>query len=294
VDTNVFGYFIAVERYGSYARAARDLGISPQGLSSAIRRLETELGVPLVDTRLGHISLTKYGRYFLEGARRMDGDFREMRQGLEAMATHDANIVEVGCALGIIGYLGEDVIERFNATSNAQALLTDELPDAECERRLLDGSYDVCLMTSPVSIDGLIAVPIVCDYQFLWVSTRNPLSRKDELSVTDLDGQTVVTLREGYKSTPAFLQLCDDVGVEVEMRYTSEMMRVYELARAARGLGLTCRNHVEATSDSSATVGIPFKSLPWGICACYLREKPLSAAAASFVDFLKTLRRKYS
>jgi DNA-binding transcriptional LysR family regulator len=193
----------------------------------------------------------------------------------------------------MLGYLGENIIDQYNRRSDAQVLLTDELPDMVCEQHLLQGDYDVCLTTSPVSDPGIIAVPIVRDYQFFWVNRRNPLSGLDRIEPRDLDGQTVCTLREDYKSTPIFLRLCDEAGVKVRMDYTTEMINVYEHARAGRAIGLTCRNHVLATIDSQQTVGVPLKSLPWGIVACRRRDAIPSPATLGFIDYLRTLSRKY-
>lgn len=71
------------------------------------------------------------------------------------------------------------------------------------------------------------------------------------------------------------------------------MMRVYECARAGMGLGLTCRNHVEATAESTKTVGLPLRALPWGFSLCYRRGHVPTPAEVTFVDFMRTLNRSY-
>lgn len=44
MDTKVFRYFIELASVKNYSRAAKTLYISPQGLSSSIKRLEGSIG----------------------------------------------------------------------------------------------------------------------------------------------------------------------------------------------------------------------------------------------------------
>ena len=57
--------FVEVAREGSYTRAASRIGISPSGLSQAIRTLEGQLGVRLLNRSTRSVSLTDDGRKLL-------------------------------------------------------------------------------------------------------------------------------------------------------------------------------------------------------------------------------------
>jgi len=58
---------MAVVEAGSIARAADAIGLSPSGVSRALARLETRIGVRLVDRTTRVLSLTDEGRRFYEG-----------------------------------------------------------------------------------------------------------------------------------------------------------------------------------------------------------------------------------
>ena len=293
MDAKVFGYYVQVCRCRSLARAAKGLGITPQGLSSAMRRLERELGVALFDLSKGGFELTPYGEVVLDYAERLDESQREMQASLSAMAAHQHNVIKLACSVGVLGYLGEELIDAYNERAGGtQILVTDELPDARCEAQLLSGECDLALIANFES-DEFVRIPVVEDYQFFWVSVRNPLSRKAELRPRDLDGQTIVSMNDGYRNTDALLRLVEEAGARVRLRFTGEMMRVYEIARGGQALGLTCRNHIEATAESAKTVGVPFKSLPWGFSLCYRRDHALTEVEAHFVDYLRSQRRVY-
>ncbi|MCF3639406.1 LysR family transcriptional regulator [Rhizobium sp. TRM95111] len=80
-------YFIALARERHFARAAEELGISQPTLSAAIRQLEDQLGVMLVNRGSRFQGLTPEGQRVLEWARRIVGDARTMREEMRAART---------------------------------------------------------------------------------------------------------------------------------------------------------------------------------------------------------------
>ena len=61
--------FSTVVEYGSFARAGEALGISASGVSHAIARLETRMGVRLIERTTRAMCLTEEGRRFYERVR---------------------------------------------------------------------------------------------------------------------------------------------------------------------------------------------------------------------------------
>src|SRR5690242_16381885 len=61
--------FSTVIEFGSFARAGEALGISPSGVSHAIARLETRMGVRLIERTTRAMSLTEEGRRFYDRVR---------------------------------------------------------------------------------------------------------------------------------------------------------------------------------------------------------------------------------
>lgn len=292
MDTRNYLYLATVERCRSVPRAARELGMTPQGLARAVRRMEDELGCPVYTGALGTSDLTEQGRCILSHGGAILAEEHSMRHALDAIRAHASNIIRLGCSTGLLGYLGEGVFNAFNETQDCQVFVSEELPDSDCEAHLSQGEYDYALLVNPPD-PSLAAIPIVDDYQFVWVNRASPLAGQDEVSLHDLDGQIIYTLNDDYRNTGLLLQLCAEAGARPTFRFTSEMIRVYESARAGKGLGLTCRNHVEATAESQKTVGLPLKALPWGFSLCYRRGHVPTELEARFMDYMRSLRRSY-
>lgn len=178
VDQKVFSYFNTLLESRSYAAAARTLGITPQGLSSSVRRFEAELGVPLVTNVDGLIRPTTYGEQVSTCCREINESLANMKCALATLKAHERGIVRIGCVTGSLGFLGEGFFDGFgDVCIGSEVLATPDIDDAELERELLRGDHDFALLLNPSSPD-LIKVPILRDRSFIWVNKKNSLAQK--------------------------------------------------------------------------------------------------------------------
>lgn len=77
-------FFIALAREQHFGRAAEQLGITQPTLSAAIKQLEDQLGVMLVNRGSRFQGLTAEGQQVLTWAKRIVGDSRAMREEMRA------------------------------------------------------------------------------------------------------------------------------------------------------------------------------------------------------------------
>lgn len=86
MDLRVLQYFSAVVEQGSFTAAARALHLSQPSLSSAISKLESELGTRLLIRSPRGVTPTRAGWYLLESSGRVLGDIENMRTTLGRFA----------------------------------------------------------------------------------------------------------------------------------------------------------------------------------------------------------------
>lgn len=80
-------FFLALAREEHFGRAAEECGITQPTLSAAIRQLENELGVMLVNRGSRYQGLTPEGQRVLEWARRIVADARTMKEEMRTART---------------------------------------------------------------------------------------------------------------------------------------------------------------------------------------------------------------
>eukprot|EP01035_Chromulina_nebulosa_P036216 gene36216-48769_t len=80
-------FFLALAREQHFGHAAEACGITQPTLSAAIRQLENELGVMLVNRGSRYQGLTPEGQRVLEWARRIVDDAKTMKEEMRAART---------------------------------------------------------------------------------------------------------------------------------------------------------------------------------------------------------------
>jgi LysR family hydrogen peroxide-inducible transcriptional activator len=98
-------YLVAVARHRHFGRAAEECHISQPTLSSQIRKLESELGVPLLERSNKRVEVTPVGRQILAHAQRVLIEVQQMEE--VAAAAHDplAGILRLGVIPTLAPYL---------------------------------------------------------------------------------------------------------------------------------------------------------------------------------------------
>lgn len=109
-------FFLAVARTRNFGVAAEECGVAQPTLSAAIKQLEEQLGVRLINRTSRFLGLTAEGERMVGWARRIVADARAMREDALAMrraVMGDIRIAAIPTALAMTAYLTTPFHERF-------------------------------------------------------------------------------------------------------------------------------------------------------------------------------------
>jgi DNA-binding transcriptional LysR family regulator len=144
--------FIAVVEEGSFSKAGALLQTAQSNISTRVKNLEAELGVPLVDR--ASMEPTPEGRTVLERARRILQEEEAIGTDVRSMAES----VQGDVSIGIIGTTGRwlipEVIERQRRDLPNVNLRIVEGTNSSLEPRLSSGLLDLGILSLPLSNDS--------------------------------------------------------------------------------------------------------------------------------------------
>jgi DNA-binding transcriptional LysR family regulator len=193
-------YLAAVSRHGSLRRASQQLHLSQPALSEAIRKLERELGVTLLDRHRSGARISRAGRELLEPI----ADVLESMARLRAAAGNQLatrRIVRIGTVHAGTAALVLPAVRRLQSDHPGARVEMRGLQQEEIELGLVEGTLDLGLVNLLHGDDvppALEAIPLLPGRPVAVVPARHPLAVQVEVTAEDLRRQPFIGMRAGY------------------------------------------------------------------------------------------------
>ena len=195
-------YFVAIAEERSFTRAAERLWVAQPGLSTQIRRLESELGTQLFERHTRGVDLTDAGEVFLERARtalaaaeaaRSTG--RDLEEGL-------VGSVRLGIVTGA-GWPGTSaLLGRFGRERAAIELTVVESYGGTLLRDLRDGRLDAMIAPSVFGSAELRRVRLGREPWLVLAGPDHRLAGCGPVTVPELEGERFVVT--GHRDGAAY------------------------------------------------------------------------------------------
>jgi DNA-binding transcriptional LysR family regulator len=185
-------YFLAVSEELHFGRAARRLHISQPPLSQAIRKLEAELGVQLLERTSRVVRLTEAGRVFADEARRVLADV-ELAVGEARRAGGADYSLRIACVphLPIERLLA--FLEALRARSPGLRPQVTHVTSGEQVTRLRSGELDVGIFNDAGEEEGLEEEPLFPGERLVaFLPTGHSLTERPVLGPAELEQEVLV------------------------------------------------------------------------------------------------------
>jgi DNA-binding transcriptional LysR family regulator len=251
-------YFAALARHRHFTRAARSLSVAQPALSQQIRRLEVELGVPLVERHHRPITLTPAGEALLARAQRVLSEVDAAHADVAKLKGVERGRVCIGAVAGLSPFDLAAALSTFNVAHPGIELVLREETAAEMLRQLETHELDLAFLNllDAATVPPFEHVPLAAEELRVVVSLQHGLAERTQVDLCELTGERLVAFRSGS----ALRQLADAalqrVGAEPHVIFeTSDLL----LARTLIANGLGCALLPQSIEHLP---GPPIKTLP--------------------------------
>lgn len=218
MDRRLLQCFVALAEELHFQRAAQRCHISQPGLSQQLRRLEKQLQAQLVHRTKRHVALTRTGEVFVEEARKI---LRSMDDAaLLARRTESGMIgrLTIGTTAPALFIILPEILRRFaEAFPGVEPVVREMTTDVQ-EEALRRGDIQVGLVHPPLDDASLACIGVARMPFDIVLSERNPLSRKDPLTLADLAKETFIIFprRIGPRLHDQIIAMCQEAGFSPE------------------------------------------------------------------------------
>lgn len=250
-------YVVAVERERHFGRAAAACFVSQPALSTAVRKLEDELGVVLFERGSGEVTPTFVGQAVIDAALRALEAADVVRQVAEAGRDPLAAPLRIGLIHTVVPYLLPAWMPAIAARAPQLPLLLEEGMTLDLLANVRRGELDAVVAAAPIDEPGLHARTLYREPMLVAAPPAHAFAERSSVTPAELAAQTVLMLTPGNCLRDHVLQACPELQREIHnpgaaarvLRGTS-LPTILHMVRA--GLGVTVLPGSAASSVDAA------------------------------------------
>jgi len=283
-------YFSRVVQEKSFSKAADKVFRTQPAVSIAIRRLEEEIGLPLLDRTQKTPVLTEEGKVVYDYAQRILGLRDQVGQAIAEMQSLKRGLIRVGANESTSLYLLPELILKFRERHPEVKVEIFRYVSSRLPREVSERNIDFALMASePVDRD-LEAFPLIKDELILIMSPKHPLAGRPSVKIKDLGNEPFVAhnVKSGsrVKVIEAFARQHTPLNITLELA-TIETIKRFVQKRV--GLAFVPRMCVREELERGVLVSVPVRGLTHTrtLWAAHRRGSNFSPAASAFLDVLR-------
>jgi LysR family hydrogen peroxide-inducible transcriptional activator len=287
-------YLVALADHKHFGRAAAACFVSQPTLSTQIRKLEDELGVPLVERAPRKVMLTPAGREAASRARGIVAEVEQMKEAARRSQDPEAGTVRLGIFPTLGPYLLPHMVPRIRQRFPQLELLLIEEKSDQLLRQLREGKLDATLLALPLHDDQLHTEFLFEEPFVLAVPEGHPLAQKNGLTLAELSEQRLLLLEDGHCLREQALDVCHLAGALEKSEFQATSLETLRQMVAANvGITLLPMLAVKppvARSDSIHLLSFRADKQPSRrIAMVWRRSSAMSAFLESLAELFKHL-----
>lgn len=287
-------YFRAVAKQNSISRAAEALYITQPALSRCVKRLEKEIGIPLIERMSAGVKLTPAGEAFLE---ELDQVFLHLEQGIHnARKTANADKPKLSVVCSFEDF-DDRVLELLHHDFPDIQINFDVLPPDQAYRELLAGKANFAIIPYFSDRSDVVFEELLIEEMLLSTPASHPFHGRPTVRLSELNNHACVCNEVSY-CWDAITCVCDENHITLKL-----LLSGTDHQTVGRFKGLTDSMlfiPVSATMnkdpDDNRILTFPSRVVPQcfyrRICLAYREDKQFSAAEKHFVNLVRGYYRK--
>ena len=274
---------------GSLSKAARDLFITPQGLSRVLKNLETELDCTLVNRVASGLELTESGKCLLEYAQKAISEYEKLKETMESIRGSVHGTVDLLMAYDLIRIFDPECFAAFQRQYPGISFSCREFPDRITEQMLAEGQGNAAISIGPFSED-LFHIQLLMDCSLsLIVYEGHPLCEKKEVTIEDLKGEPLYIENSSFKINEFVQRRCWMHGFEPDIAFEASSFDICcKMARMKKGITVL-PDIIYEDMKTDGLVQIPFSEGNMELEIGFLtpKSKSVEPAVSGFGNFLE-------
>ena len=278
----------AVAEVGSLTRAGDRLHLTQSALSHQLRDIEDRLGVALFHRHGKRLALTPAGEHLLQSARDVLERLRQTEDAIRHLGNERRGVLRITTECTTCYHWLPRLLTTYRERFASVEVRIDVEATGRPIERVLDGTVDLALMSTPVRDRRLAVRPVFTDQVVVIASPHHRLANRRRVALTDLHDETLFIYPPREESI--FLQqvLLPSGAIPARVEEVKLTEAIIELVKANFGVSALARWAVQPFLDTGSIVAlrIPPGGLERRWTAVMFKHLAATDHVAAFIDLL--------
>lgn len=178
-------YFCSAAENENFSKTAKEYSVPASNISQSIHRLEKELGVTLFDRSANKIKLNSRGRLFYEKTK---SSLSLLNEAKVKVSSEDDISGEIRILVETNRRIVTKAVEKFITKYDSVSFFINNSVDENID------NYDIIITDRIITKKHFKSKLLITENILLAMKEENPLAKKENLSVSDLENERFITM----------------------------------------------------------------------------------------------------
>lgn len=263
-------YFLVVARTGNIKKASEQLYVTQPTLTTAIKKLEDDLGVPLFVRRSKGVELTEYGEVFLSYVEDQQSKELDLFHKIQDMYQREKGKLKIGVGDVWWESFVRQAIVKYHETYTNSSLYIEFGSNLSLMQHLIQGDIDLFIGHEVMDLKANLPVvfrPILQDKEAFFVKDDHPLLQNTSQLMTkkEIFNYPIIRITPGHQR---YKVLLNDMFHENLLEETKVVFELDSLFAS-----------IDLLKVSDAVMPYSDKMLDWmqaqGVKCCYIDQEKI-------------------
>lgn len=283
-------YFVKVAECANFTRAAEELYVTQPMLTRAIKALEEDFGVKLIERTSKSFVLTDAGKILYQQAIEMLHKYDDIYHAVDDVKSIQKGQVRMSIPGVLIDVYFAPLLAEFGKKYPGIDISIIEEGSKETAKSVMSGKVDLGLAMLPLEYASEMNTYIVIsDSVYVLINKDHPLTRFDVIPVEELKGQSIITFGDTSTLHSEFLKLCLEKGFKPHLTYKTLMANfTFQMVSMGQCIALLPRPVINYFITDDLTLRPTEPHFAWEIAIISNKERYCSYAASHLIEFMRS------
>jgi DNA-binding transcriptional LysR family regulator len=290
MDVRNLSYFLEVAKYKSFTKASENLFLTQPTLSKAVKSLEEELGVILIDrTKKRSVELTDAGKIVYEDGSKIWSSLKGLTLHLDDLMDLQTGEIKIGLPPLIGALFFSAIIKGFNVKFPNISIELMEFGGKRVASYVEEGEVDLGIVVLPIEEKKYDIYPFFKEELVLYTYPNHRFSNRKQIELSDLKEEQFILFNEDFILHDRIIQECQNVGFTPKIAYKSSQWDfIIEMVAAELGIAILPKSIYQRIAPNRINMIFIDNPCPlWEIGVIHKRNGYVNYASREFIKHVQ-------